>query len=418
MAIALSPDEQKRLMVRPATLVGSPARIAATRAMLWPCAPCGWPQPRITSSTSFLSSCGTLPSTSVMQWAVKSDGSVMLNEPRCDWRAGCGCWRRRRLLSWRFLSSGRSRRGASVPLVRPLRQELEERPQVAEFVVRLRDVGGQRQAAAVDPGDRDAERLGADHVGALGLAAVQQAYRFHASTLEQAAEERSVRLVAPRALGSAHEVEAPAEIGHGEQVVVDVRDHGQAKPPGQPIEHLVDVGKARECQEGVEVETDEAGIAVEAEVTERLDQRRATDLAIGAVGLPVAADVRGFPVLPELQRVDPRRARLAQDGPERLARAAADVHERAVDIERQERRRQLTSPREARRLRSRPPHPCWCRAGTSATSRSPRARYVDASCNTGGSPARRRPPASSWSAPSHRARADACRGSACRPRPG
>src|SRR2546427_2384366 len=88
MAIALSPDEQKRLMVRPATLVGSPARIAATRAMLWPCAPCGWPQPRITSSTSFLSSCGTLPSTSVMQWAVKSDGSVMLNEPRCDLASG------------------------------------------------------------------------------------------------------------------------------------------------------------------------------------------------------------------------------------------------------------------------------------------------------------------------------------------
>jgi len=88
MAIAFSPDEQKRLIVRPATLTGRPARIAATRAMLWPCGPCGWPQPRMTSSTSFLSSCGTLPSASVMQCAARSDGRVMLNDPRCDLASG------------------------------------------------------------------------------------------------------------------------------------------------------------------------------------------------------------------------------------------------------------------------------------------------------------------------------------------
>src|SRR2546429_7583456 len=88
MAMALSPEEQKRLIVNPATDTGRPARIAATRAMLWPCEPCGWPQPRITSSTSFLSSCGTLPSASLMQWAARSDGSVMLNEPRADLASG------------------------------------------------------------------------------------------------------------------------------------------------------------------------------------------------------------------------------------------------------------------------------------------------------------------------------------------
>src|SRR2546429_2587520 len=88
MAMALSPEEQKRLIVSPATDAGRPARIAATRAMLWPCEPCGWPQPRITSSTSFLSSCGTLPSASLMQWAARSDGSVMLNEPRADLASG------------------------------------------------------------------------------------------------------------------------------------------------------------------------------------------------------------------------------------------------------------------------------------------------------------------------------------------
>src|SRR4051812_3545545 len=86
--MALSPDEQKRLIVSPATLTGSPARTAATRAMLCPWAPCGWPHPRMTSSTSLGSSCGTLPSASLMQWAARSDGSVMLNEPRCDLASG------------------------------------------------------------------------------------------------------------------------------------------------------------------------------------------------------------------------------------------------------------------------------------------------------------------------------------------
>src|SRR4029077_6693089 len=70
------------------TLTGRPARTAATRAMLWPWAPCGWPQPRMTSSTSFLSSWGALPSASVMQCAARSEGRVMLKEPRCDLASG------------------------------------------------------------------------------------------------------------------------------------------------------------------------------------------------------------------------------------------------------------------------------------------------------------------------------------------
>src|SRR6059058_222478 len=88
IAIAWRPEEQKRFTVRPPTLTGSPARTAATRAMLWPCGPWGWPQPRITSSTSVGSSCGTLPRTSLMQWAAKSSGRVRLNEPRNDLASG------------------------------------------------------------------------------------------------------------------------------------------------------------------------------------------------------------------------------------------------------------------------------------------------------------------------------------------
>ena len=41
IAMACSPDEQKRLTVVPGTVTGSPARIAATRATLLPWGPWG-----------------------------------------------------------------------------------------------------------------------------------------------------------------------------------------------------------------------------------------------------------------------------------------------------------------------------------------------------------------------------------------
>ena len=52
ITIACMPEEQKRFTVVPAVVTGSPARIADWRAMLWPVAPSGIAQPRITSSTS------------------------------------------------------------------------------------------------------------------------------------------------------------------------------------------------------------------------------------------------------------------------------------------------------------------------------------------------------------------------------
>src|SRR5215510_6929484 len=88
MAMAWSPDEQKRLTVVPATETGRPARRSATRATLLPWAPLGWAQPMITSSISLLSSWGTLPSASLMQWAARSSGRVMLNDPRNDLASG------------------------------------------------------------------------------------------------------------------------------------------------------------------------------------------------------------------------------------------------------------------------------------------------------------------------------------------
>ena len=41
MAMACSPEEQKRFTVVPATDTGKPARMAATRATFDPCGPCG-----------------------------------------------------------------------------------------------------------------------------------------------------------------------------------------------------------------------------------------------------------------------------------------------------------------------------------------------------------------------------------------
>src|SRR5713101_3028138 len=82
--MACKPDEQNRLMVVPATEVGSPASIAAIRAMLWPCGPCGCAQPSATSSISLGSSFGVLCNTSLMQCAASSSGRAILNEPRKD----------------------------------------------------------------------------------------------------------------------------------------------------------------------------------------------------------------------------------------------------------------------------------------------------------------------------------------------
>ena len=60
MVIACNPDEQNRLIVAPAVVTGSPARIAACRAMFEPVAPSCRAQPITTSSTS----AGSMPARS------------------------------------------------------------------------------------------------------------------------------------------------------------------------------------------------------------------------------------------------------------------------------------------------------------------------------------------------------------------
>ena len=60
MAMVCRPLEQKRLTVTPPTVIGSPARSAAWRAMFMPVAPSGLAQPINTSSTGARVDAGTL----------------------------------------------------------------------------------------------------------------------------------------------------------------------------------------------------------------------------------------------------------------------------------------------------------------------------------------------------------------------
>src|SRR6266496_1307676 len=81
MAMDCNPEEQKRLMVNAAVSTGSPARNAAMRATFMPCSASGMAQPRITSSISLGSSCGTRSSAPLIAIAASSSGRVVRSVP-------------------------------------------------------------------------------------------------------------------------------------------------------------------------------------------------------------------------------------------------------------------------------------------------------------------------------------------------
>src|SRR5438552_2156578 len=84
MAIALSPEAQKRLTVDPGTDVGRPDMTATVLPTFWPCGPSGKPAPRMTSSTHAGSTSGTRRSSSRTHCTAMSSGRARLNEPRND----------------------------------------------------------------------------------------------------------------------------------------------------------------------------------------------------------------------------------------------------------------------------------------------------------------------------------------------
>src|ERR1700730_17773383 len=73
--------------------------------------------------------------------------------------------------------------------------------------------GSQFKIAPVDPGDRQAQRLAADHVGVLRLAGVQNLRNRHASVGDQVAEEGPARLVDASPFSRTYEIDAAGNRG-------------------------------------------------------------------------------------------------------------------------------------------------------------------------------------------------------------
>ena len=82
MAIALRPDEQKRLMVTPPTVLGKPPKRRPIRAILRPCCASGIAQPMMASSIVAGSSVGTCLSACCNALPNRSSGLVFFKDPR------------------------------------------------------------------------------------------------------------------------------------------------------------------------------------------------------------------------------------------------------------------------------------------------------------------------------------------------
>src|SRR5579859_6878431 len=74
-------EAQKRLTVVPPTVSGRPASATTRRARFIPCSPSGKAQPRITSSISARSSCGTRSTAALTASAARSSARTSLSAP-------------------------------------------------------------------------------------------------------------------------------------------------------------------------------------------------------------------------------------------------------------------------------------------------------------------------------------------------
>ncbi len=81
IATALSPDEQKRLIVTPPVVLGRPASSTAMRAMFRPCSASGIAQPMIASSTAAGSRLGTCFMAERIAATSRSSGRRLRNAP-------------------------------------------------------------------------------------------------------------------------------------------------------------------------------------------------------------------------------------------------------------------------------------------------------------------------------------------------
>src|SRR2546430_4690524 len=155
MAMALSPEAQKRLTVDPGTDVGRPDMTATVLPTFWPCGPSGKPAPRITSSTCAGSTSGTRRSSSRTHCTAMSSGRARLNEPRNALA--------RPLRTLATITA--SRIGMAIRLRRPARRAFLEESGDALARVGMREEAGQRGGFAGEPlAEPGATRLTRDRV--------------------------------------------------------------------------------------------------------------------------------------------------------------------------------------------------------------------------------------------------------------
>src|SRR5262245_49497059 len=108
--------------------------------------------------------------------------------------------------------------------------ERKQRSQVRIFEVGPRHLWSQGDTAPVDPGDAQAKRPGANHVGQLGLPGVQDCLASDTGVRQQVAEQGAIGLVATGALGRTDQVEGSLERRGCEQIVVDIGDKRELEP--------------------------------------------------------------------------------------------------------------------------------------------------------------------------------------------
>src|SRR5262249_55945840 len=138
----------------------------------------------------------------------------------------------------------------------------------------------QGDAAAVDPGDGQAQRLATDKIGELGLPTMQDIGVRHAGMRDEISKQRAVRVVALGALRGADEIEGSLQRGRREQIVLDIRHDRELIAAPEPIERRQYVVVKREARERIEIVTYQMRIAANPEFRERIGKRRPADLAI------------------------------------------------------------------------------------------------------------------------------------------
>src|SRR5467141_257780 len=141
IAIALSPDAQKRLTVDPGTDDGRPDMSATVLPTFWPCGPSGKPAPRMTSSICAGSTSGTRRSSSRTHCTAMSSGRARLNEPRNDLA--------RPLRTLATITA--SRIGMPIRLRRPARLAFLEERGDALARVRMREEARERGSLGPQP---------------------------------------------------------------------------------------------------------------------------------------------------------------------------------------------------------------------------------------------------------------------------